>query len=268
MQVFNDISAYTKEISLSNEELFKIYFEDKSNIQLRNQIALKNFNLIPYSIKKHGLYLNGINEYEELLQEGFIILLEAIDNFNLELGFKFSSYAVKCLQSISRSKLDYNKDISLDEPTVDEDGGITLLDTIVDFNVDVEKLIVEKQFLRQLEVQLEHNLNSLEINVIKYSYGIGKSAKSNVEISDLLGIKRNEIPSIKRRAIKKLNKSDFFKEYYKNHVNYYNGVSSSYFEGDRVTETKLSNPTERKALKLIEKEDYLVKKIFDTNTNY
>ncbi len=77
----------------TDQDLFQEYAKNK-NIQLKNQIAIKNQKLVTFVVNK---FYNKKNEHkelrEDLLQEGRIGLLSAIDGFKPELGFQFSTYA-------------------------------------------------------------------------------------------------------------------------------------------------------------------------------
>jgi RNA polymerase primary sigma factor len=79
---------------VKDEELFVQYANDQSNTKLRNVLLLKNQALVVYIVNK---YYSSKKEHkekrEDLLQEGIIGLLSAIDGFKPELGFKFSTYA-------------------------------------------------------------------------------------------------------------------------------------------------------------------------------
>ncbi len=96
-----------------NRDLFLKYKESR-NIDLRNEIALKNRNLIYKGIK--GLYSPNVHDVEELEQEAFICLLHAVESFDIDKGFKFSTYAISCIRAVTNRRQDYNKDVSLDEP--------------------------------------------------------------------------------------------------------------------------------------------------------
>jgi RNA polymerase primary sigma factor len=76
------------------DSLFFEFVKNRSDIKLRNQIVLKNQALVAYIINK---YYSGKKELkerrEDLLQEGIIGLLSAIDGYKPELGFRFSTYA-------------------------------------------------------------------------------------------------------------------------------------------------------------------------------
>jgi len=77
----------------SNEELY-VQFADEQDIQIRNELMVRNQPLVTYILGKY--YSNGRVPEEtrkELLQEGAIGLLHAIEGFDHTLGFKFSTYA-------------------------------------------------------------------------------------------------------------------------------------------------------------------------------
>ena len=79
---------------VKDEELFVQYASNQSNTKLRNILLLKNQALVVYIVNK---YYSSKKEHkekrEDLLQEGIIGLLSAIDGFKPVLGFKFSTYA-------------------------------------------------------------------------------------------------------------------------------------------------------------------------------
>jgi DNA-directed RNA polymerase sigma subunit (sigma70/sigma32) len=76
----------------------KVFNEDGkitgSDEVLRNKLANRNCKLVTYVVNK---FYNKKKEHkalrEDLLQEGSLGLLSAIDGFNPELGFRFSTYA-------------------------------------------------------------------------------------------------------------------------------------------------------------------------------
>lgn len=76
-------------------ELFRKYAQTgKADIRLRNQLAVRNGGLVHYVVHK---FFKNRPEYqdrkEDLVQEGQLGLFEAIQNFDPERGFKFSTYA-------------------------------------------------------------------------------------------------------------------------------------------------------------------------------
>jgi RNA polymerase sigma factor (sigma-70 family) len=78
---------------LADQDLFLEYAATKNN-KTKNEIAIKNQKLVTYVVNR---FYNKKKEHkdlrEDLLQEGRIGLLSAIDGFKPELGFQFSTYA-------------------------------------------------------------------------------------------------------------------------------------------------------------------------------
>lgn len=85
------------ELLLQRQSLIDpIYFEYSKthDLKLRNQIIQKNRPLVTYIVNK---FYNSKKEHkllrEDLLQEGIIGLISAIEGYKPELGYKFSTYA-------------------------------------------------------------------------------------------------------------------------------------------------------------------------------
>lgn len=188
----------------SNEELFKEY-KNNRDYKLRNQIALNNKNLIYPVINR--FYIAGINDYEELEQDAFIVLLKAVEDFNPDLGYKFSTYANKCLLKIIRRKLDYNKNISLDQPTKNnDDENINLLDTILDESIDVNREVEAKILIEKIkEIVSEKDFKVLEL---LYVYNLPM-----VKVGMMLGKSKQAVHKQKNRAIKVIFSRKEFKSY-------------------------------------------------------
>lgn len=94
------MTATTMEIPTSSEvtnnKIDQIFFDyaSKRDVKLRNKIAQKNQALVTYIINK---YYSNKKEYsllkEDMMQEGIIGLLSAIDGYKPELGYRFSTYS-------------------------------------------------------------------------------------------------------------------------------------------------------------------------------
>lgn len=78
---------------INDKDLFVEYAKTK-NVGVRNKLAQNNQALVTYIVNKYYSSKKEHKKYrEDLLQEGTIGLLSAIDGFNVELGYKFSTYA-------------------------------------------------------------------------------------------------------------------------------------------------------------------------------
>jgi len=88
---FNKLTEQNNEILTREQEydVFEFYNANKT-IENRNKIALKNYKLI---FKPAWEYTRFGSEREDLEQEAFLGLLQAIDKFDYTKGVKFSVYA-------------------------------------------------------------------------------------------------------------------------------------------------------------------------------
>jgi RNA polymerase primary sigma factor len=95
-----DMSVNLQELPTSLQEIAPrktkkidpLFFEyaKTRNVKIRNELIKKNTPLVPYVIAK--FYGPDYNR-EDLLQEGLIGLISAVEGFRPELGFQFSTYA-------------------------------------------------------------------------------------------------------------------------------------------------------------------------------
>lgn len=74
---------------MQNKELFREYYKNKS-IEVRNQIVEDHLYMVDILIKK---YLGKGVDYDDLYQVGAMALISAVERFNPEKGFEFSSFA-------------------------------------------------------------------------------------------------------------------------------------------------------------------------------
>jgi RNA polymerase primary sigma factor len=103
-----------------DELLMKYEMIDRARasvIEAKNELIIRNLRLV-INIAKHyigrGLYLL------DLVQEGNIGLMRAIDKFNYRKGFKFSTYATWWIrQAISRALLEQTKTIRIPSHTME-----------------------------------------------------------------------------------------------------------------------------------------------------
>ena len=83
----------TNEINvLSNEEMTELFKRlQENNKEARNLLVQGNLKLVLSILKK---FVNRTDNMDDLFQIGCIVLLKAIDNFDLSHEVKFSTYAV------------------------------------------------------------------------------------------------------------------------------------------------------------------------------
>lgn len=117
MEEFNSLKQYFKEINnkplLSEKEEQQLWNEiiKKKNNAAKKKIIESNLRLV-VSVAKH--YQNCGLSFEDLIQEGSIGLIKAVDKFDLSKGYKFSTFAPWWIrQSISRAIADQGRTIRI-----------------------------------------------------------------------------------------------------------------------------------------------------------
>lgn len=198
-----------------NNDLFKEYSKNKSDISLRNKIVLNNINLVPYTINHYNLFIDGVHNYEEMLQDGYIALIKAVESFDNSLGYQFSSYAIKCILSLTRDRLDYNKDVSLNIPINNgAETEIEMIETIKDNSIDIEKEAINQKFFSEIRKELASSLSEIEFSIIKGYYGINEKEKSSKELAENLKISEQKVKDIRSNTLQKIKNTKYFRMLY------------------------------------------------------
>ena len=157
---------------LTKEELRELFIEYKNgSLEARQKIIIHNIKLVIYVV----LCKLEVEEYDrqELIAVGNIGLIKAVDTFDFQKGYDFSTYAAVCIKN---EILIFLRKQSKDQTTISLDRGITnmkegnkvrLVDTLksdIDVNGDVEKAdildtvkkLVYKLPIRDSEIMLLH----------------------------------------------------------------------------------------------------------------
>ena len=85
-----NVANATNYLDMDTKELFKIYSKDKENIELRNILIERHLYLVNLLAKK---YINKGVEFEDIYQVASLALIYAINRYDIEKGYEFSSFA-------------------------------------------------------------------------------------------------------------------------------------------------------------------------------
>lgn len=163
--------------------LFKKY-KDTGDIGIRNQIVEDNYKLAQ-SIASHFMG-KGI-DYDDLLQVALVALVGAVERFNPDFGFKFSTFATPTIIGeiknyfrdnvrpfhLSRRDSEALMAFSEIKEALEKEGKFTVTDIAERMNVDEERV------LQLIEMQKASSVSSLET--------ILSADNKDFTIADLLG---------------------------------------------------------------------------------
>ncbi|MGL6105696.1 SigB/SigF/SigG family RNA polymerase sigma factor [Romboutsia sp.] len=85
-----NVANATNYLNIDTKELFRIYSENKNDKEIRNILIERHLYLVNLLAKK---YINKGVEFEDIYQVASLALIYAIDRYNIDKGYEFSSFA-------------------------------------------------------------------------------------------------------------------------------------------------------------------------------
>jgi RNA polymerase sporulation-specific sigma factor len=154
-------------------------------------------------------HLRGkVRDIEDVLSEGMVGLIKAVDHYDPARETPFANFACQCIENEVRMFLRKDQrrrpDVSLDIPLGSDAGDRTILDFLAegdDLAVEVGRRIQARQARALVD-----RLSELEREVIELRYGLrGTLPLTQRQVAALNGVSRPYISRIERRALAKLN---------------------------------------------------------------
>ena len=164
---------------ISSEELIEL--KKENTLDSRTKIIEANIRFVKFLVEDFNC---DFDQKEELFQVGLIGLIKAVDTFDIDKGFSFSTYAKKCIMNeismyFRKNKKDENhlndlndfSDIDLEENYIEQEEKIIILKMIKDLpEREKEIILMYFGFYGKLYTQLE----------IANKFGIGQSYVSRL----------------------------------------------------------------------------------------
>jgi RNA polymerase primary sigma factor len=164
----------------------------------RDRIVSSNMRLVISVVKK---FVTPQNSFDELLSDGIGTLINAVDKFDYDRGFRFSTYAYRSIaRNAYRSIADRQKENN--RFTSSEDGAIEIADEGSTASLD------EKTWhtLREMLAAMMHKLDRRERFIIRGRFALGAHRKVRTFqcLADKLGVSKERVRQLEQRAVTKL----------------------------------------------------------------
>ncbi len=173
----------------------------------RDQIAQTNLALVLAMAKRTRM---SELDFADLVSEGNMALLRAVDKFDISRGFKFSTYACRAiLKAFSRQGLKLSKYRSM-FPT-DFDPTLEKSNHINEKRAEHEDDCVDE--LRDIVKQNRADLSDIEQEVIEHRFALGKKPDDADEephpltleqVGKIIGVTKERVRQIQNKALEKL----------------------------------------------------------------
>jgi len=165
----------------------------------RDRIVEANLRLVISIVKK---FVNTNNSFDELLSEGIIGLMRAVEKFDYERGFRFSTYATQVVRRNS-----YRTVVTNQQDRQKVASGLQDLD--IDLSDEERVSAISEKRWHELRSRLAEMLNDLDRReklIIRARFSLGSHRKVHTlqSLADRLGISKERVRQLERRAMEKL----------------------------------------------------------------
>jgi RNA polymerase primary sigma factor len=170
-----------------------------ASLALRNRIVEANLRLVVSIAKK---FANNHQHFEELLSDGHVTLMQALDKFDYSRGFRFSTYAT---HAICRAYYRIGKKATRQPIPFDPHTRFTELE-IPDSRSSNETAGGQLQAIQALDQLIDLVLDDRERAILIARYGLGRDGDSMTlrDIGTKLELSKERIRQLQVRAIEKL----------------------------------------------------------------
>jgi RNA polymerase sigma factor (sigma-70 family) len=194
---------------VSDEQARKLLDWHRKAENYRDQIAQTNLALVLAMAKRTRM---SEVDFSDLVSEGNMALLRAVDKFDVARGFKFSTYACRAiLKAFSRSGVKLSKYRQL-FPT-DFDPKLEKSDFMEKKRQDQEEDCADE--IRRIMDENRAELTQIEQEVIEHRFGLGNRRESGQEqaegepltleqVGRIIGVTKERVRQIQNKALEKI----------------------------------------------------------------
>ena len=165
----------------------------------RDRIVEANLRLVFSIVKK---FVNPNNSFDDLLSDGIIALIRAVEKFDFDRGFRFSTYATQVIRRNS-----YRTVVLKQQERQKTVGGLQDMD--LDFTDEGRESAISEKRWHELRSRLSVMLNDLDrreklIIRARFSLGAHRKVHTLQALANRLGVSKERVRQLERRAMEKL----------------------------------------------------------------
>lgn len=165
----------------------------------RDRIVEANLRLVFSIVKK---FVNPNNNFDDLLSDGIVALIRAVEKFDFDRGFRFSTYATQVVRRNS-----YRIVVLKQQERQKVLGGLQDMD--IDFSEEERESAISEKRWHELRSRLSVMLGDLDrrekfIIRARFSLGSHRKVYTLQALADRLGVSKERVRQLERRAMDKL----------------------------------------------------------------
>jgi RNA polymerase primary sigma factor len=171
----------------------------KASDWYRDRLVKSNMRLVISIVKK---FVNNHNGFDDLLSDGIIALMRAVDKFDVGLGYRFSTYATQVVRRNSyRRVMEKQKERQRNTLSVHDPG--------IDISDEHRSSGMSEARWEALRGRLSTMLDKLDrreklIIRARFSLGGHRNVQTLQKLADRLGVSKERIRQLEKRALDKL----------------------------------------------------------------
>jgi RNA polymerase primary sigma factor len=165
----------------------------------RDRIVEANLRLVFSIVKK---FVSPNNSFDDLLSDGIVALIRAVEKFDFDRGFRFSTYATQVIRRNS-----YRTVVMKQEERMKTVGGLQDMD--IDLTDEGRESAISEKRWHELRARLSKMLDQLDRReklIIRARFSLGAHSKVQTlqALANRLGVSKERVRQLERRAMDKL----------------------------------------------------------------
>ena len=165
----------------------------------RDAIVKANMRLVISIVKK---FVNENNSFDDLLSDGIVALMRAVDKFDFDRGFRFSTYATQVVRRNAYRNVMQRQKERLQVSNSVHDPSIDISDELRQPSMSEERW----HDLRSRLALMLQNLDRREKLIIRARFSLGghRNVKTLQRLADRLGVSKERVRQLEKRSLDKL----------------------------------------------------------------